>query len=615
MLTISRMMNTKYNSTATGPVPRALGRPVGVLPLGPRSAAGHSQKRAGSIERRPLQRNASTGSIGSARSVLSNASESSLTSEKNINASNRRYRKSDITPTSQNSGRKLKQLDPGIPPLNESRKPKAPNPSETASSGIKRHQKQNESPASTNQRKGRVNFSKRVSPQSDFDEEFDCEGQDVKFFDIPSASRSSTSQSTRTNTEHCDRKNLTVQDILDISQETEPYKVYDVDLHGEGLTSAPDLEKFRKLRVLNLSGNHIKNITGLDFNWDLRELKLYDNEIASIEGLTNLKELSHLQLQHNQISKIGRGLGSLKKLQTLRLDNNKLTKIETPELLSCSHITTLDLSSNRLETLAPLNYLPNLEELLASGNRLKSTGDLSKCRKLQELDLSWNQLADLAGIANLPNLQILDLSHNNITSLKPVGRLRSVEELNLNANRISELSSFSSVFPKLQILFVCDNMIKDWNEICSLEGLRDLVELSVTANPFTMEDGDMPAYMTAVSVALPCLEVIDGAQIKRAGNKPGKAPLMRPMSAASVISVRQIDSQLKAAANEQEDFHKSIADKFASLRSIVDSLPSQPPRPSSGYSMISSRCSSRSRIREARDFAAYNFDDGGDEDL
>ena len=45
--TIARMMNTKYNSTASGPVPRALGRPVGVLPLGPRSAASHAQRRAG----------------------------------------------------------------------------------------------------------------------------------------------------------------------------------------------------------------------------------------------------------------------------------------------------------------------------------------------------------------------------------------------------------------------------------------------------------------------------------------------------------------------------------------------------------------------------------------
>ena len=54
----------------------------------------------------------------------------------------------------------------------------------------------------------------------------------------------------------------------------------------------------------------------------------------------------------------------------------------------------------------PLNYLPNLEELSASGNKLGKLGDLSKCRKLQELDVSRNRLIDLTGIANLPNLQV-----------------------------------------------------------------------------------------------------------------------------------------------------------------------------------------------------------------
>ena len=166
-----------------------------------------------SIERRPIQKNASTNSIGSARSVLSNASESSLSSDKNINT-NRRYRKSDLNTTAQNSGRKPKVLDPGIPPLNESRKCKAQNSSEISTSGSKRHQKISHSSVTTNQRKGREDSLRRLSPHNDFDEDYYCEGQDVKFFDIPSTSRSSTSQSTRTNTEHSETKDLTVKDIV-----------------------------------------------------------------------------------------------------------------------------------------------------------------------------------------------------------------------------------------------------------------------------------------------------------------------------------------------------------------------------------------------------------------
>ncbi|XP_005098087.2 protein phosphatase 1 regulatory subunit 7 [Aplysia californica] len=535
-------MNAKYKMSGT--VPQSLGRPVGVLPLGPRPAIPPGQKKSKSYERRQVKRTPSTGSITSLNSVRSVQSDVSTSYSKRSS-------------------------------------------------------------------KGKPDSRECEMPQSLSDDE----GQDVRFIDCDSA-RPVSNQS-RKSSARKERKTFTTQEIMDFCQETDPYKVYEVDLHGTDLTHIPDLEKFRKLRLLDASGNHIKKIMGLELNKELRDIKLYDNEISIIDGLENLKDLCNLQLQHNKISVIGRGLGNLKKLQSLRLDSNKISKIETPELLSCSAITVLDLSNNKLETLAPLSYLPNLEELYASGNLIGKIGDLSKCKKLQEVDLSRNRLFDLLGIANLPNLKILDASQNQLTCLKSVGKLRSLEELNINANRVSSLSSFANVFPKLQILFACDNMISSWDEICSLSDLAELVELFVSANPFTMEDGEMPTYHLHVTMALPNLEVIDGAQIKRPTGRAGAAPVMRPMSASSIISVRQVDSQLKSANAEQETLQKSISDRFDSLRSLFNSLPSEAPQPptDSPTSMLSSRCSSRLRIKEAQQFAAANFDISGDDDL
>ena len=66
-----------------------------------------------------------------------------------------------------------------------------------------------------------------------------------------------------------------------------------------------------------------------------------------------------------------------------------------------------------------LNYLPNLEELNASGNRIRSVSDLSKCKQLQEVDLSRNRITDLSGLKGLPRLLV-----SYVPSLK--GRLNSV---------------------------------------------------------------------------------------------------------------------------------------------------------------------------------------------
>ncbi|BFZ17225.1 hypothetical protein BsWGS_20264 [Bradybaena similaris] len=415
------------------------------------------------------------------------------------------------------------------------------------------------------------------------------------------------------------KKGLATSDILQLCLEEDPSKVFEIDLHGKEVTSIPDLEKFHKLRILDLSGNYIKKISGLTSNKDLKELKLYDNDITVIDGLEHLKELYCLQLQHNKISTIGRGLCSLKKLQCLRLDNNQISKLEIPELVSCANITSLDVSHNRLETLAPLSYLPNLGELFASGNRLKKTDDLTKCKKLQEVDLSRNQISDLSGLANLPNLQILDVSHNRIKTLNSVIKLRALEELNINNNDVEELSCVGSLFPSLQVLLACDNKISKWEDICSLSSCVELVELCVDRNPFTLDGGEMPDYHHVIAQALPGLEVIDGVTLKRSEVKQDGVPLMRPMSASSVISVRQLDSQLKAASEEQGTMLQSITERFDALRMLMNSLPSELPRPQTANSAdtsASSRCSSRSRLKEAKEFAAINFHyDEGEESV
>jgi len=49
---------------------------------------------------------------------------------------------------------------------------------------------------------------------------------------------------------------------------------------------------------------------------------------------------------------VGRGLQSLSKLKVLRLDFNTITQLSSQQLLCCSQLTSLDLSSNRLTSIA-----------------------------------------------------------------------------------------------------------------------------------------------------------------------------------------------------------------------------------------------------------------------
>ncbi|XP_052816952.1 internalin I-like [Mya arenaria] len=470
----------------------------------------------------------------------------------------------------------------------------------------------------------RVKKSNSIKDVNDVAIEDDLEGQDIKFYDIPSqrsrpgsskvrrspgSARSQISDGHGGENGKKQHKTIDPEEILAQNMESDLNKIYEINLHMNELTHIDHMEKFKKVKVLDLSCNFIEQIQNLEFNKDLRELKLYDNRLRKIECLENLKELVSLQLQHNKIKVIGKSLSGQKKLKTLRIDCNQLLKIDPPELSMCVQITTLDISYNMLDSLAALNYLPNLEEVNAAGNRLRTVSDLSKCKRLGELDLSGNRITDLSGLRGLPKLNTLNISNNQLSSLKTLGKLRNLQDLLASHNHIHELSPIPVQLPGLETLDLTNNEIVDWDEFYHLDGMAGLVELFVAENPFCAPEGSMPHYFSAIQVVLPDLEIIDGAHIKKHVSKG--APLMRPMSASTIVSLRQMDSQMRSADDQMRSLERSLEEKFAALRSTCDSLPLEPPSSSRpGYSPTlspdtpSSSCSSRSRILQARRFAA-----------
>ncbi|XP_013404126.1 protein phosphatase 1 regulatory subunit 7 isoform X2 [Lingula anatina] len=439
--------------------------------------------------------------------------------------------------------------------------------------------------------------------------------QDIKFFNIPSKWEKAEISDTPKETQR-KLRDISPEEILAQSQENDPGHVYEILLHAARIGKIQGLETFTKVRVLDLSCNFIQDIENLDKNQDLRELKLYDNYITEIKNLESLKELSHLQLQHNKLKSIGKGLSCQKKLKILRLDSNKLSKLDSRELAPLSQLTSLDISGNGLDSLAALNCLPNLEELFATNNKLRTVTDLGRCKKLQEIDLSSNQLTDVSGLRGLAQLNTLHLTKNQFATLKSLGKSKSLHELVVSNNRLTELQSLVEQFPGLEHLNVCDNHIEQWEQVVSLQKLQNLMEVFLQRNPFCSPRGPKPHYSAELQRLMPALEIIDGAHVKRSTSTT--APVMRPMSAASVISTRQVDAQMSSLLNEMSTFENNVMQSFKSLRATFDTLPVEPPKTSrlatarslpstAGSDRPASRSSRRSRITEARNFAAQHF--------
>ena len=109
-------------------------------------------------------------------------------------------------------------------------------------------------------------------------------------------------------------------------------KVTKLNLGGNKLTDVKGLEKLTKLKELYLAKNQLTNVKGLEKLWQLTRLHLHSNQLTDVKGHEKLTQLKHLNLTSNKLTSVT-GLENLTQLTHLYLENNPdLTKAQIDEL-------------------------------------------------------------------------------------------------------------------------------------------------------------------------------------------------------------------------------------------------------------------------------------------
>ena len=109
-------------------------------------------------------------------------------------------------------------------------------------------------------------------------------------------------------------------------------KVTKLNLGGNKLTDVKGLEKLTKLKELYLAKNQLTNVKGLEKLWQLTRLHLHSNQLTDVKGLEKLTQLTHLNLTSNKLTSVT-GLENLTQLTHLYLENNPaLTKAQIDQL-------------------------------------------------------------------------------------------------------------------------------------------------------------------------------------------------------------------------------------------------------------------------------------------
>ncbi|XP_055953987.1 protein phosphatase 1 regulatory subunit 42-like isoform X4 [Argiope bruennichi] len=192
--------------------------------------------------------------------------------------------------------------------------------------------------------------------------------------------RSKEKRKMKINTEliqRCSSKNLLpVQgggDIMD--------RITHLYLQEQYIKKIENLHSCRNLRALYLYDNKIEKIENLEDLVHLNCLYLHKNFVRRIENLDSLCQLTVLNLSHNCITKV-EGLDALCELRELYLQYQNLPEDQSLEfdtttitwLSEC--LKVLNVSGNKLTSLAPLRSLEYLEHFTAEDNDICDLQDV-----------------------------------------------------------------------------------------------------------------------------------------------------------------------------------------------------------------------------------------------
>ncbi|WP_418290938.1 2-thiouracil desulfurase family protein [Massilicoli timonensis] len=184
-------------------------------------------------------------------------------------------------------------------------------------------------------------------------------------------------------------------------------KVTELSLIHADLDHLRFLVYFPQLRLLNISGNQISELSQLKHVPHLETLIVKGNPIVDWSGLRKVAGIKVLDASDTAIT--WHDLRFLSRLEELYLNRCNLSELMQ---LECPQLKILSLDHNRLRSLEQIYHYPHLEELYVSDNHLLDASALALLTDLSVLHLEHNLLQQMPDVTKLTQLLYLNVFDN-----------------------------------------------------------------------------------------------------------------------------------------------------------------------------------------------------------
>lgn len=341
--------------------------------------------------------------------------------------------------------------------------------------------------------------------------------------------------------------------LSDLCGWSQLYNLQYIDVSNNQLTSLEAFKSLVHLRGIRADNNQISSLDGV-MNLDgLISLRLRGNLVEDMDFTdSRLQRLTDLDLKGNRVQRV-HGLEALHSLTTLNLEDNELSSSVHAVNSQSPSLKYLKISGNKLSHL-DISMLPNLRLLYADRNRLSRVGGLSKVKHLDSLSLreqQGNTRIDPSFINECFEVRKLFLSGNLLTTFAPTVDFLNLQYLELaNCGLESLLEDFGELTANLRILNLNFNALQD---LKPLLGIVRLKKLLVAGNRLTR--------LRRTATVLSCFPCLTKADVRNNPLTLGFYPLVQDKQ----LVVQKVDSE-----NGEDDGPKAF-DPFTLEAANADS--------------------------------------------
>ena len=244
---------------------------------------------------------------------------------------------------------------------------------------------------------------------------------------------------------------------------------------------------------------NVMDVTGIDPPLSDRTQQVCDAIVAAIPGVYNADDVTAAHLAV---------------ITELNINSKGITSLKSGDFNGLTALTELDLGSNSISDISPLEGLTTLTELKLRRNSISDISVLENLTALTTLDLDYNSISDISALDDLTALTTLSLNYNSTSDISALKGLTALTHLYLQSNSISDISALKGL-TALTTLSLRYNSISD---ISALENLTALTHLFLTGNPIS-DYGPLHRLVAAIREAGRSLYVEDIAILEE-----GRAP-------------------------------------------------------------------------------------------